>query len=249
MIRLIRIEVRRALLRQSFRLFVTVVLLGLTIGATVTFFRSHGLFHLTGIRNAIDGFSGVMIIAGLMIGASSVGAEWNHRTMTTSLTWEPRRGRILVAKVAGIALAVFVGVAAILVFFGLILTPSALFRGTTAGADAAWYRGIAGMVLRASSVAAVTASIGASLGMLVRNTAGALGAGVVYLAVLERALGGLVPGWRPWLLGENIAVFLTGEQNLFVPGRTTLTALAIVLSYVAAFLGASAYVFRRVDVA
>jgi len=34
-----------------------------------------------------------------VIGASSIGAEWQARSITTLLTWEPRRARVLAAKV------------------------------------------------------------------------------------------------------------------------------------------------------
>ena len=50
----------------------------------------------------------IVIVIGLVIGASMVGASWQTGTITTILTWEPRRIRWLLARLVVTAVGVFV---------------------------------------------------------------------------------------------------------------------------------------------
>ena len=55
-------------------------------------------FHRLRLRNLLKGLSGVLAIVGWALGASLVGAEFASRSMTTFLTWETRRTRVLAAR-------------------------------------------------------------------------------------------------------------------------------------------------------
>ena len=61
-------------------------------------------FHRNRLEGVLQGVSGALAVVGWALGASLVGAEFASRSMTTLLTWEPRRGRVFVAKaVAAVA--------------------------------------------------------------------------------------------------------------------------------------------------
>src|SRR5439155_18408855 len=145
-------------------------------------------FHLTHYRAVAEGLSGLLVALLVVLGATSAGAEWHAGTVTTQLTWEPRRTRLLIAKVIVATLFAFV------VFFAMealllgALAPAALLRGSTKGVDAEWFRGTGVILLRAGAVAAMMTAIGHAMAWLARNTAVAVGATLRYAAVLEPLL-------------------------------------------------------------
>lgn len=208
-------------------------------------------FHLTSLKGVLEGVTAPMAILACLIGASVIGAEWPSRTITTILTWEPRRFRVLTAKLLAAIVVTVVLTLAGLIVLSLALLPSALFHGTTAGADNGWWWSTAGVVLRVLAMIAISATIGFSLASIGRSTAAALATLFAYVVVIERMVAGLVPGWQRWLIFVNAAIFvsdrtvgLAGAHNRSVTiAGIYLTAIAIGL-YVAA-----AGVFHRRDVA
>lgn len=215
-------------------------------------------FHLTDLWPAAgegDGDSILSVtalflaIGALMGGATFIGGEWRWGTITTLLTWEPRRTRVFLAKAVTAVLLTFVMGIILQALVGAAVLPAALWRGTTAGAGTEWLRGVSGAVLRASALAAAAAVLGYTVASIGRNTAAALGVAFAYVSVFEALVRGLKPGWQRWLIGENSAVFLTGRQlrNTHFE-RTVLEAGLILGLYLALLLGAGAFMFSRRDV-
>ncbi|MEO7837587.1 MAG: ABC transporter permease subunit [Acidimicrobiales bacterium] len=190
-----------------------------------------------------------LAIGALMGGATFIGGEWRWATMTTLLTWEPRRARVFLAKAAATLLLTFLIGVILQVLVGLSVLPAALWRGTTSGADAEWFRGASGAVVRASALGSGAALFGYAVAFIGRNTAAALGVAFAYVSVFEALVRGLKPGWQRWLIGENSAVFLTGRQLRSADfERSVLEAGLILVLYLAAVLGAAAFIFGRRDV-
>jgi ABC-2 family transporter len=206
-------------------------------------------FHLTHYREVSEGLSGLFIAILVILGATSAGAEWHAGTVTTQLTWEPRRAPLLLAKVVAAALVAFVGYwLAEAILLGA-LTPPAVFRGTTQGVDAHWFRLTAEPLLRASAVAAMGAMIGHALAWLARNTAVAVGAVLGYAAVLEPLLRAVRPKWEPWLVVSNAIRFITAERLDFATRqRSTIGAGLLLVAYTLGVALVSVAVFRRRDV-
>jgi ABC-2 type transport system permease protein len=206
-------------------------------------------FHLVNIRELI-GTNPPLIILLFVIGASFFGADWHAGTVSSLLVWEPRRIRVFVAKAVALALFAFVAAMVIQALLGAALAPAAIFRGTTEGADAAWFRSVVGLGLRGSVVAMLAALIGFSVASLGRNTAAALGAGFVYLAVLEPILRSVRPKWQPWFLYDNVATFIQGHAADFtLYSRSTTGAAAVIVFYSLALAAISAVAFQRRDIA
>jgi ABC-type transport system involved in multi-copper enzyme maturation permease subunit len=194
--------------------------------------------------------SGILaVIGGLLLGASFVGAEWHAGTMTTVLTWEPRRLRVLAAKTAVTAIGVFVVIAALVAVFALGLTLVASTRGVTAGLGEGFVRSVVGTTLRVAACSAAGALVGIAIAMVARNTAAAVGAGFAYLAIIEGLIRGLRPGWQHYLLADNIAVVVTGDGSgiMQVP-VTTARAVSTIAVWVAVLMAAAAVSFRTRDV-
>jgi len=207
-------------------------------------------FHLTSLRHVYQGTNAILIALFLVLGASFIGAEWHAGTMTTLLTWEPRRVRVFAAKVLAAAAAGFVGLAVLQALLGAALAPAAVVRGSTAGANAAWLRSVAGLVLRGGALAALASAVGCALASVGRNTAAALGVGFAYIAVIEPILRAVKPRWQPWFLYDNAATFLLGHRAGFtVVGRSPTSAGLVLGVYVLAALLAAGAMFVRRDVA
>jgi len=206
-------------------------------------------FHLTSLHDVYLVTNVLLIALFTLLAASFVGAEWHAGTVTTLLTWEPRRFRVFLAKVLSAAAIAFVGFLALQAVLGAALAPAAIFRGTTAGADAAWFRSVAGLVLRAGAVAAMGAAVATSLAFIGRNTAAALGVAFGYIAVIEPILRGVKPKWQPWLVYDNVATFIVGHTAEFtVRPRTPSGAGLLVGLYVVALAAVAAGFFLRRDV-
>lgn len=207
-------------------------------------------FALTSLSGIFGGTLVPLILVGWVLGATFIGAEWRAGTVTTWLTWVPRRTRLLLAKAVTVMAVAFVLTILFHAALGGALLPSALARGTTAGADSVWFRDLVGLVLRGAALAAMGAAIGFTLGQIGRNSAAALGAGFVYLAVIEGGLlGGIFPNLRRWLIVGNSIVFVSGRKEAGdVFGRTTREAGILLGLYTAAALVIALASFRARDV-
>ena len=207
-------------------------------------------FHLTSLQDTYQGTIIPLIILGLAMGATFIGAEWAAGTMTTHLTWESRRLRVHLSKV--IAAVIFVGLFAVVMqlLVGLSLLPSALWRGTTAGADGAWFADTAVVLLKGAAVAGLAGAVGFAIASFARNTTAALIVGFVYFAVVENLIRGLRPSWQAWLFAENAFVFITGTTEQIIPtaDMSPERSIAVLVGYACALTAATAAVFRARDV-
>ena len=206
-------------------------------------------FHYESLPGILGGMSWFAILLGWLLGASLVGAEWHAGTMATLLTWEPRRVRVLLAKLVAAGALAFTLAMALQLLLGAALLPAGLWRGTTDGIDADWMGSVSGVSLRVAAVAVVGALIGFSIAAISRNTAAALGIAFGYFAIVENAIRGLRPHWTPWLLGDNLAVVITNQpQNFPLVDRSALGAATLVGCYTLALLVAAVATFRRRDI-
>ena len=230
-------------------------------------YYSSSTFHLWDLDNWLQGVSFLLIAGALATGASFVGAEWHAGTITTLLTWEPRRLRVLAAKVVAIVAIAFAVTIGLQVVLSLVLTLVAVTRGDTAETGTAWLRSVVGSGLRISATASVASVMGLAVAMIGRNVSAALGGIFVYVAVIEGIFRAIRLKFGLWLLGDNVGVFITGHPRTFydqtvtsVTGggqvmvttqpqiRTVGQAAMIVGIYAAVLLVAAAWSFRARDV-
>ena len=207
-------------------------------------------FRLVRLTGILQGTTAPLVIVGWLIGASVIGADWQTRTLTTLLTWEPRRVRVLVAK----ALACLIVAAAFTVLAQALLAaallPSALSHGTTAGTDGAWLRSVFGVLGRGTLLVGVATVIGFAVASIGRNTAAALGLGFAYFLVVENVVGNFLAGFRRWLLLGNAIVLVSGhDSGGDVPGRSVAVAALFLITVAGGLLLAATALFARRDVA
>jgi ABC-2 type transport system permease protein len=203
-------------------------------------------FKLVKLPEVLSNVSGFLIIVGLVLGASFVGAEWHHRTMALTLTWEPRRVRVALAKIVAAAASVMVGALILQILLSSALLPAAFFRGTTEGISSSWVGHTISVGIRSAAAAGIATSLGAALALIARNTAFAIGIWFVWFAVLEGIVRQAKPGWERWLIGDNTAGFIAGGADAPRTGWGSGILLGVYVA-VAAWLAVSS--FARRDVA
>jgi ABC-2 type transport system permease protein len=191
----------------------------------------------------------IAVLIGLVIGASMVGAAWQSGTITTTLTWEPRRIRWFLARLVVIAIG---STLVAMALFGVLATALALataLRGTTA-TSSPWVSDTALTILRIAAAAGGVAVIGGAVAMIGRHTAAALGAVFVYVAVLESIVRGLRPAMGRFLLGDNLTTAMTAHRLSVQQGAVSYLLTpqrgAVVIGVYVIVLAAAALVALRV---
>jgi hypothetical protein len=129
--------------------------------------------------------AGLLALFGYLVGASVVGAEWSSGGMTNLLLWRSERIRVLLAKLAAVALGVFgVGVLLGAGWLGTIWL-IARYRGAFGQLTEAFWISLGWDAARGMGLALCLALAGAALASLGRRTAAALGVVVGYLVIWE----------------------------------------------------------------
>ena len=208
-------------------------------------------FRITSLTDIFEGTSVPLIILGLAFGASFIGAEWHHGTITPQLTWDPRRVMVFVGKALAAMIAVILAALALQAILGVALWFVAATRGSTEGADLGWFKETLGSASRGALIAGLAAMLGFAIASVARNTATALVVGFVYFAVAEALIRSLRPGWQQWLVGDNAAAFVIGDPAaVYMAGgtRSTMSSLLVVVVYAAAAVALGAAWFRSRDV-
>ncbi len=264
MIRVFDAELRRLLSRRLLRILFGLLVLGFIIAGVVAFFSSSkDVVTPVGIGSSIDDrfvladfleiaeeISGLLVLFFVVLGATAIGAEWPNRNLTVTLTFEPRRGVLLGAKLAAVLLVAFLGALFLELVLLLCMTPAALFRGTTEGVDASWWIDFIETIARAGFVGTFAATLGLSIATIGRNTAAALGASFVYFAILESLLRAWKPQWSQWLIGDNMATVASGEASAFeATDHGPASAAIVLLVYGAAIYAIAVVFFRNRDIA
>lgn len=206
-------------------------------------------FHLSSLMGIFEDTAALWVLVAWLVGASFIGAEWHTGNMATTLTWEPRRIRLFIAKSAACVLGAFVATMLLQALLGLALTPAAALRGSTEGLTGQFWENLIQTALRIGGLSAIGATVGFSVASIGRNTGAALGAGFAYFAVIESGIRAFRPGWAEFLFTENAGMLITGDPSIFRLGDQSLVKAALVLTaYASALLAAALILFRKRDV-
>jgi ABC-2 type transport system permease protein len=168
----------------------------------------------------------LLALGAFVLGAGSVGAEFTTGSMSTWLTFQPRRVRVALSKLvaaalggavlAGLSLAAIVGGARMI---AVVNRPDA---GLDLTAIAPYTESIPQLLARVLAVAVLGAVVGASVAFVVRHTAAAVGALLGYAVLVEViAVEAFLQGRvRPWTVSHNVSAFVERGTTYFAEACT-----------------------------
>ncbi len=160
-----------------------------------------------------------VVLLGVALAASLGGADRSAGTMTTLLTWEPRRVRVLLVRAVVVALVVaFVTLLLQAILFGSFSLAVAL-RGTSLGAPSGLLGTAALTGLRVSTVAVGFGLVALAIATIGRSTVAALGVLFGYLVLFEGVIAGLRPSIQDRLLVRAGGVIVS-QQPIYDESRS-----------------------------
>ena len=165
------------------------------------------------------GMSTVLVsLVGFMIAASFIGAEYSSGSISTWLTFVPRRGAVFWSKFFTI-----IGFAALLAALSGALVLAATFvLARLHGSQIELLRDLAAMAARGVLVVVGLAVLGFCLGLVTRHTAGAIGILLALVVVSFVRIGPLNSlAWAqritPWTPEGNLAAIVARGYRYYVP--------------------------------
>ena len=184
MSRLLQVELRKLVDTRSGRWLL--IAIGVLTAVVITVFLFAAPQEELTYQNFVTATATPQSVLLPILGILTVTSEWGQRTGLVTFTLEPKRGRVVLAKVLAVVLA---GLAFVVVALGLAAV------GMLLGPSGDWTFGLIG-VRDTLLLQLIGVLQGLALGMLIMNTAGAI---VTYFA-LPTAVGilsGTVERFRP----------------------------------------------------
>jgi ABC-2 type transport system permease protein len=190
----------------------------------------------------------LLMLGGVIAGASLVGGEWQAGSFVTLLTWEPRRVRLLAARLFVTGFLGVVITVAMLALFTAALLPTAAFKGIGLTVPEGWWLSYADVVVRLGLLTGLAAACAGALAMIGRRTVLALAAVVGYVIFVELILVNLWDAISPWLVLRNVTVVL-GRGDLVPDGDSLLQGLAVLSAWAGVIIVGAHVLFSRRDFA
>lgn len=208
-------------------------------------------------------------LAGFALSATFIGAEWSSRNIVAWLFYEPRRLRLLGAKLLAVTGAVLVLSAFAQLVWALTARLLLSARGlpvSSLGADAAhFWSNLLAVQVRAALLVLPAVWLGFALANLIRNTAAALGIAFVYFVVLESVIRSINPALQQYLFTTGVGAWVTHggvtvdgamvynqQQGFVMPEQihvSNLQGAVTLLVYAGVVLAVSVAAFRARDIA
>jgi ABC-2 type transport system permease protein len=157
------------------------------------------------ILGDLAGRSGAEVIM-LCLGVLSLGAEFRHGTITSTLLATPRRGRVVFAKLATVVVVGLVFAVVVLAFALAVYLVVLAIRGDDVTLAGDLWRILVGNAL----VLVLFGAIGMGVGALVRNQIVAIIVAVIYALILDGVLALAVNAVKP-LRDAGVAGWLPGQ--------------------------------------
>lgn len=216
------------------------------------------------VSNALNSVSFFGVVFVLILAVLSMGSEFSWGTLTPVFTQKASRTRIFFAKTGALAIALVPFV--VLVFLiGFLFSLFVAWReGQTVLLPPPW--DVTRALGAAWLIMAAWSAFGILISILSRGTALAIGLGIIYSLVVENVIAGF-SSQIDFLLQISKGLLRTNGYSLVSalgvslqggggggggfagPSVSTLQAGIVMAGYVVLFLGISAYILRRRDVA
>jgi hypothetical protein len=211
--RIASVELRKCFnTRSGFWLMASIGITALIATIAVILFVPHDELTYDTFAGAV-GFPMVVILP--IIAVLSVTSEWSQRSGLTTFTLVPHRSRVILAKAL---VAVAIGVVSVLLAFAIGAVGNVI-GSTIAGTDIVWDDSIA-TVANIVLANVLGLLVGFMLGVLIRNSAGAIVAYFIYSFVLT-ALTALLANSQDWFRDLQPWVDFNFAQGALFNGSLT----------------------------
>lgn len=214
------------------------------------------------VANALGGFPLFGFALGVLLGALAVGSEFGWGTIGLTLIQRPTRAVLHLGRT--VALVLLAGVMTLLAFGVAAITSPVMAAVISEPTSWPGPGEILGGLAAGWLIMTVAVLLGATLALVFRSTALAVGLGLVYALVLESLFAGFAPaaGWvksiaryLPGINAGGLAATVQNPENLTPGGALTdtivsgthATVVLIVYLVVTTLIGLA--IFRRRDVA
>lgn len=148
-------------------------------------------------------------IMAFVIGASYFGADQKAGMIEQLLTWEPRRSRLLAARLLGGMGAMFIITALLSAFLVVVLFVMTELVGSNDGAFDLWQT-VLGAIVRSGITGALFFAMGLGFTVITNNSIAAIVGFLIYVFVIDTALlQPLLPKVSRWLPMENADAFVS----------------------------------------
>ena len=233
--RLVAVELRKSVdTRTGLWLLVGVAIAAVLVTGTVLLWATPEEFTQATFTSAINIPTAVILP---IIAVLSVTAEWTQRTALTTFVLVPHRGRVMVAKAVA---ATLTGVAATIVAFAVGAVGNLLGTRLT-DHPTIWNQGV-GDLAAYTLANVVVMLVGLTVGVLIRNSAGAIATYFVYAFVLPSLLM-LLAMKQPWFAQAQPWVDPDHAQKALLNGAlhgaewTHLAATSVLWLLIPALIG------------
>jgi hypothetical protein len=206
------------------------------------------------LEHALEGTGVALLFAGVALGASFVGAEFNVGSLTTQLLFEPRRWRVHSAKAAAVAIGAALFAIAVMLLVAVSMYVGSAAHGVVQGVDGTFVAHRVGEALRIAAAVAAGATMAYCVTLVAkRSSAGIVAFFVQYplLFLLDpvKMPFGLISHYSP--LRGLLAVVVdpataTGANERAI--HTMAGGVVLTVSSAAILVGLSGLLFARAEV-
>lgn len=194
------------------------------------------------------GSIGFAVLAVLMLGVLAGTTDYRFGGIVTTALAQPRRSRILAAKVGAMAL---IGLVVGLMYAAASLVSLVIALLMTGTGLAASFPELLGVLGRGTLVVALLAVLGLAVGMLTRNQVGGVLAmlGILFFEIIAQSLAQLVTGSVPvWAQIMPLALSQQAVSSIAAAGFTPWLAVAAFAALVALIVAVAAVALRTRDI-
>ncbi len=215
----------------------------------------------TGLDSYFLPIAALLPLMAFVIGASYFGADVKTGTIEQILTWEPRRARLLAARLVSAFVGVAFLVALLAVLYVILTFVLATLVGTTDGTNAEFWTNVAGAVLRLAVAGGLFGAFGMGVTVLTNNSLASIVGFIIYWFIIDSLIGVFLPRLSVFSPITNATAFANGSSverlsgSVFTGNAETIVshgpaaAGLILLAWVLGALVLSALVFQQRDIA
>jgi len=275
MMSLVRSESKRFWMRRMTWYFPAILSLVILIGAIIAYFviTNDDKITVNFVHDIAGGLHAPTVlgptvtliqIMAFVVGASFVGADIKTGMLEHLLTWEPRRLRLLVARIIAGAWGSAVLSLAVSVWTVASMYAMAVSAGTAGGPTGEFWVAVGASIGRTALAAGLFCTLGLSITLVLNNSIGSIVGFVIYWFVVENVvMTTFLPKVGVYLPVRNTSAFASGQpiermdgsvfssqpgQLEFIEVHDYRVAGLLMAGYVGLAFAGAAMVFSRRDI-